>query len=282
MKKVAIFPNIERDTKLGATAFVAKGLIGCGKTVLLPEAYKNMLDLPAVFLKTDEIFCKAELIITLGGDGTLLRIAAEAATKNIPIMGINIGHLGFLTQAENGDSEIFEKLANGKFSIKPAMMLKATIKNKNGETVGQAAALNDFMMKSAESKMLSLDVKVNGTSTNRCHADGLIVASATGSTAYSLSCGGPIVHPELECMLITPICPHTLKSRCIVIPPEKVITVELDFAYSGKTVLKADGETVHIMADGDYIEIVKSEKAVKMVNLEGFSYFDVIRRKLSD
>ena len=161
------------------------------------------------------------------------------------------------------------------------MMLEARL-IRDGKVAEKYTALNDVILKGRASKMAALEVEVDGISTTRCLADGMSVATSTGSTAYSLSSGGPIVHPELDCMLITPICPHTLKSRCMVIPSDKTITEKIDTSYKCEVLLKIDSNSVHVMEEGEYIEIVKSEKRESFINLNGRNYFDVVRKKLAD
>ena len=281
MQNIGIFVNQERDTGLDATHHVARALIARGMTVLLDEELKERLTLDAQFVSKSELFEKAELIVALGGDGTILKIAHDAAACRVPILGINIGHLGFLAQAEKGDEDIFDKIANGDFTVNPTMMLEAKVCGsdvcKNG-----ASALNDIILRGSEGKMLSLEVWIDGTIANRYQADGIIISTSTGSTAYSLSCGGPIVHNSLDCMILTPICPHTLKSRCIVVPPESRVTLKSDASYCSHADLKVDGMAVATLCPGDAVEVSKSTLRAPLVAINDRNYFDVVRKKLSD
>lgn len=281
IKNIAILPNIERDIRLDATAETAELLRGLGMKVLLDDALRGRIETDAEYCTDDEILRRADMIITLGGDGTILKAAGEAARYGIPVLGINMGHLGFLAQAERGADEIAEDLKNGRFSVEEHMMVCVRIM-KDGEEICRADALNDIITGSGSQKMLSFEVLVDGTVTNKHMADGMIVATSTGSTAYSLSCGGPIVHPGLECMVLTPVCPHTLKSRCIVLPPDKKVTLKTDFEYSRDAEVRADGRLVRRLDAGEYIEIERSEYSAKLVNTDGHSFFDVIRKKLSE
>ncbi|MBR5614885.1 MAG: NAD(+)/NADH kinase [Clostridia bacterium] len=281
MQYIGIYVNRERDKDLSATNMAAEALIRCGKTVLVDREYASELNIDVRFVPHDEMLAKAELIIALGGDGTILKIIADAASHNIPVLGINLGHLGFLTQAEKDDQKVFERILNEDFTINAAMMLEAKV-FRNGREVSQHHALNDIILRGDGAKMISLEVEVDGTVTNRYLADGIIVATSTGSTAYSLSCGGPIVHKQLDCIILTPICPHTLKSRCIVIPPDSSVILRFDPAYCAEANLKADGNPVGHLNPGDYIEIVRSEKRAPLATLNTHNYFDVIRKKLSD
>lgn len=283
MKKIGIFVNRERDPQLSAAINAATALIKRGATVLFDEAYKaEILDIDAAFVSHEEMMQASDLIITLGGDGTILKVISDAAKYDTPVVGINLGHLGFLTQAEHDDEKFFDQIVNGDFSVNHFMALKAQI-FKNGQASDiSALALNDIIFRGDGTKMISLEVEVDGTVTNRYLADGIIVATSTGSTAYSLSCGGPIVHQSLDCMILTPVCPHTLKSRCIIVPPNSRIILRFDASYCSEAEVKADGIPLGALTDGDYIEIVKSDKSAPLIMLDGFNYFDVIRKKLSD
>jgi len=281
MKSIAIFPNEERDVDLKVTRQVAAVLNGHGKRVIFDEKYRDRIPEKAEFMSKGEALGEADLIVALGGDGTILKIAADAAEYDIPMMGINLGHLGFLAQAERGETSVFEKIFKGEYTLSKHTMIEARLM-REGEVLEKYTALNDVILKGRASKMVALDVAVDGISTTKCLADGMIVATATGSTAYSLSSGGPIVHPGLDCMLITPICPHTLKSRCIVVPSDKTVTERIDTSYKSEVLLKIDSNSVHVMEDGEYIEVVKSEKCATFINLNGRNYFDVVRKKLAD
>ncbi len=282
MQNIGIFVNLERDPELVWARHAAIQLIERGIRVFFDLKYNARLeDLEVSFLPHKELINKAELIVALGGDGTILKVIGDAAQSGTPVIGINLGHLGFLTQAEKGDCEIFEKIAKGEFEIKNMMMLEAQV-FKAAKPASTLFALNDIIFRGNGAKMLSLEVEVDGTIANHYLADGVIVATSTGSTAYSLSCGGPIVHQALDCMILTPICPHTLKSRCIVIPPESKIKLKFDPSYYSDAGLKADGCFADNLSEGDYIEIVRAAKPAPLAILDTHNYFDVIRQKLSD
>ncbi len=282
MNKIGIFVNRERDTGLKSARLTAKAFLDRGKSVLVDEAYKNEFEVEGVsYVDIHRMPQMADLIVALGGDGTILKIIGDAAKVKTPVIGINLGHLGFLTQAERDDAEIFDKIVNEEFTVNEFMMLEAKV-FKNGKSVSCALALNDIIFRGSNSKMISLETEVDGTVTNRYLADGIIVATSTGSTAYSLSCGGPIVHQGLDCIILTPVSPHTLKSRCIVIPPESKVVLRFDSSYCSETELKIDGNFLGNLTGNDYIEIARSEVRAPLALLNERNYFDVIREKLSD
>ena len=282
MNKIGIFVNQSRDPKLDFARRTAEALLERGKTVLVDHELKDELLIKgAQYISYDEMIKSSNLVVALGGDGTILKIIGEAAEYDTPVIGINLGHLGFLTQAEKGDDEIFDLIADGNFTINRVMMLKTRI-FKDGVATPFVYALNDIIFCGTDSKMISLEAEVDGTVTNRYLADGIIISTPTGSTAYSLSCGGPIIHQDLDCITLTPVCPHTLKSRCIVVPPESRIVLRFDEGYPSLPEVKADGQIIGTLSGGDYIEIIKSERRASLAVLDGHNYFDVIRKKLSD
>ena len=280
MKNIALFVNRSRDVDLSATKEVIPLLQKYNKTIILDSELESCL--PGLcYASGNKIFEKCDLVIALGGDGTILKIVNPAAEHNVPIMGINVGHLGFLTQAEHDDLSNLEKFLKGEFSIEKRMMIEARI--ISGGRISQTyTALNDIIIRGDSAKMISLTAEVDGTTASKYLADGIIIATSTGSTAYSLSCGGPIVHKDLDCMIMTPICPHTMKSRCMVIPPESRISVSFDAAYCSEVDLKIDGNSVKLLGADEYVEIIRSDKRVSMINVTSRGYFDVIREKLSD
>ncbi len=282
MKNIGIFVNRERDPELLAARRAAFELLKRGMRVFFDEEYHSQLsDLDVAFLPHSDLIKSVDLVVALGGDGTILKVMGDAAAYETPVIGINLGHLGFLTQAEKDDAGFFDKIANDEYEVKEFMMLEARV-FKNSELKGTALALNDMIFKGNGGKMLALEVEVDGTVANRYLADGVIAATSTGSTAYSLSCGGPIVHQSLDCIILTPICPHTLKSRCIIIPPKSKIRLKFDPSYHNDATLKADGIFADSLSGEDYIEVVKAEKPALLAILDTHNYFDVIRQKLSD
>ncbi len=282
MQNIALYVNRERDTDLSATREVIAILKEYGKNIIVDQSLKDELNSNDVsYTSSDKFFDNCDLIVALGGDGTILKIITEASSYGIPVTGINLGHLGFLTQMERHDLSNLRKILNGEFSVENRMMLEVRVV-RDGEILESYTALNDIIIRSDSTKMVSLEAEVNGTAVNKYLADGVIIATSTGSTAYSLSCGGPIVHKALDCMILTPICPHTLKSRCIIVPSEASIVVRFDSAYRNEVDLKADGISKRRLLADEYIEIVRSEKRAPLVNIDSQNYFDIIREKLSD
>jgi len=223
---------------------------------------------------------KIDLLIVLGGDGTLLSAVRALGNHRVPILPVNLGGLGFLTSVTREElCPLLEQVLAGKHQTSERMMLNAeTI--RDGAPVGRQSALNDAVInKAALARMLDFDLYVNGAAVGRYRADGLIVATPTGSTAYSLAAGGPIVQPELGAFVITPICPHMLTNRPLVIPDTS--RVEIDIAAAEKPVyLTLDGQTGFELQANDRVAITKSDRRVAFIRPPGKTYFEVLRSKL--
>lgn len=223
-----------------------------------------------------------DTLVVLGGDGSLLSAARIAAPLKIPILGVNLGHLGFLSEVEEENVfEAVEAVACGSFRIEQRMMLDAFVE-RNGETVGRYTGLNDAVVnKSGFSRMIAVDILVGPEYVQTVPADGVIVSTPTGSTAYSLSAGGPIVSPLFECLIITPICPHTLYSRSQVIAGNEEVRVVLS-SSGGDTVLTVDGQVGHRLRAGDQVRVRRSAHSARFVRLGDHSFYRILREKLRE
>ncbi len=279
MKRISVIPNTDKDKNFEATRKVAQILRGFGKEVYVDE--KLNIDSEYVINIPAKELSKTDMVVVLGGDGTILDIAEKAAEDNTPILGINLGNLGFLTQAESVSGEIFEDIFAGNYTISESMMICAEI-FKEGRAVEIYKALNDVVIKGERARMVNIRLDIDGTNTNNYPADGVIIATATGSTAYSLSAGGAIVHPELDAIMITPICPHTLKARCMIIPGTKRVSVYLKEPYRNSGVLTIDGKKSVKISENAYVKVSKSENKVKFINLNKRTFYDIVREKIAD
>lgn len=225
---------------------------------------------------------KSDVILTLGGDGTLLKAARQYAKYDIPFIGVNLGHLGYLTEAKKHNlKELVDKLRNNDYHIEERMMLRAEI-IKNRKILNRYFALNDIVMTRKEIlNMVSVGVKVNKQLLGKYFADGIIVATPTGSTAYSLSTGGPIIDPSMKAMMITPICPHSFDSRSIIIPSDKCISLEPDLEYNKETIVAIDGQDTIDMEKGMKVEIKLADISTKLIKLNDYNFYSVVQKKLS-
>lgn len=290
MNKIAIIPNILKDENCKETINLIKylGRFNCDLRIerefepYLAEVCK-LEGVKIEFSERGELFAGAELLITLGGDGTIIEAAVEAARYAVPIVGVNMGNLGFLSRIEKGCYAPLENIINGSFGINNCMMLEIERVNSKGEVIESHLALNDLIISGEDYKMVSVATSVNGVAMSRYSADGIIVATAVGSTAYSLSAGGAVMHPEVDAMIITPICPHTLKARSAVIPADRVIEITHCPPYRCGAVVRADGNMIYKLKDDtERVRIKKSKYSTLLVKLDDPTFFDVLRDKLSD
>jgi len=234
-----------------------------------------------IFIVVPEIRPPAiDLLIVLGGDGTFLSATRQIAGEDIPVLGVNLGSLGFLTEVTLEElypslEQIFDK----GFLEDPRQTLKSFIQ-RGGERHAQPTVLNDVTLhKGSLSKLINLDITINGQFVSSVRADGLIVSSATGSTGYSLSSGGPIVHPSVEAILLTPISPHMLTNRPIVVPSTAEVLVTLKTEDAGPVAM-FDGQEVFELKAGDVLHVTASEKRLRMIRSAKRNYYQVLRKKL--
>jgi NAD+ kinase len=220
-----------------------------------------------------------DLLLVFGGDGTILRVARDVAATDTPILGINTGGLGFLTAAsahELGDT--LRRIWAGEFFVESRRLIEAT-RPAGGRLIRQVA-LNDFVIsRSSVTRLIELEVAVDGVILTNYRCDGLVVSSPTGSTAYSLAAGGAVVSPDAEVMTLTPICPHTLSNRSVILGLHSVLTVKV-LSSRVDTVLSADGQTHSLLSTGEVITIRRSRRRAHLARLAGSSFFDTLRRKL--
>lgn len=230
--------------------------------------------------KITEADAKAlNMVISLGGDGTILSTARDVAKYDLPILGINIGNLGFLSSAEFSDiKQCIEKIVNGEYEIEERMMLKCTFKLQN--CTKEQFLLNDAVIsKGTLARILEYSIKIDGRYYTNFKADGIIISTPTGSTAYSLSAGGPIVYPTLDLISITPICPLSLGIRTMVLDGNSKIEIMIKKKYQ-EVFLTLDGQEAFEIIDENSISITKAPWKCKLIRVKGYDYFDVLRKKI--
>ena len=223
---------------------------------------------------------RAELVIVLGGDGTLIHAARLLRGRPVPILGINLGSLGFMTEVPVADAmTVLDSVLKGQAQITSRMKLSCKLV-RDGKTVLEDEVLNDIVIaKSALAKIADHETWLDGAYVATFKADGVIFATPTGSTAYSLSAGGPIVHPSVDCVVVTPICPHALTQRPIVVPADQPLRVQLTSEVSD-VFLTIDGQVGQALKLGDRLEVMKSPARVQIVRNPNLDYFGVLRTKL--
>lgn len=222
---------------------------------------------------------EVDLLLVFGGDGTLLGVAREIAGSPTPLLGVNIGGLGFLTAVpSDGLPNALKQVWAGQFKFESRALLEATVKC-NGRNIRQSA-LNDIVIgRGVVSRLIELDVDVDGEPLSRYRCDGLIVSSPTGSTAYSLAAGGALVFPTAEVFALTPISPHTLSNRSLILPLTATIHIK-PIRPDSPVILSADGQVLSELASGDVVTVRRSRRSVRLMHLADSSYFEALRRKL--
>lgn len=248
--------------------------------ILMPEESAASMGYAQLAAPADIMKRKIDVAITLGGDGTLLSVTREIAAQGVPVCGINLGRLGFLAEIELPElSAKLEQLACGDYTVEHRLMLDAFVM-RQGVLSRVSSALNDIVItKGVFSRMLRLELYVEDTFTANYQADGLIIATATGSTGYSLSAGGPIINPGLNVVLITPICPHTLSSRSLIISSEEEVRVNTTMINTD-IVLTVDGQIIQQLKPGDEIIVKRAPFDAKFIKFAGKSYYENLRTKL--
>lgn len=286
MNHFFVITNKPKDEKLEITNHIVDFLKTNGKTC----AYKCLEDAEGELAKDNcnplHIDEKTECIIVVGGDGTLLQAARQTLYLDIPLIGINYGTLGFLAEVEKSNlDEALEALMNRDLDIENRMMLLGKV-SKGGEEVLRDHALNDIVLtRTGSLQILDFDIYVNGQYLNHYSADGIIVSTPTGSTGYNMSAGGPIVEPKAELLLITPICPHTLNTRSIILSADDVIEVRIPSGKYGQTQeveVNFDGNKKEVLKTDESIFITRSKKTARFVRINQVSFLEVLHQKMSE
>ncbi len=255
-------------------------MAAAGRTIYTDPPTARLARLEGVVLPDAATLARqVDLLVVFGGDGTMLRLAREIAGSQTPILGVNVGGLGFLTAVPSSNLQAaLKSVWSGHFRYESRVLLQATAQC-SGRAVKQSA-LNDIVIgRGIASRLIELDVSVNGDPLTRYRCDGLIVSSPTGSTAYSLAAGGAVVFPTADVFALTPICPHTLSNRSLILPLTATIEVKV-VSLKPATILSADGQVVSELATGDQITIRRARRAVRLMHLADSSFCETLRCKL--
>lgn len=281
IERVGLIANPDKAVCRSVLETAARLVVDGGRLVLADEPSARMANLKTgVVSDAAALAREADLLLVFGGDGTMLRVAREVAGVDTPILGINIGGLGFLTAVPSSELQAAMRMVwAGEFELESRHLICATGKAQ-GVDIDQVA-LNDFVIgRIAASRMIELEVRVDGNVLTCYRCDGLIVSSPTGSTAYSLSAGGAVVCPNAEVLTITPICPHTLSNRSVVVSLNSRVQVQA-ISHKLEMTLTADGQVQTSLCAGDEITIGRSPRAVHLMHLAGSSFFATLRQKLN-
>ena len=284
-KNIILFPNVNRDVGLDVTRKVAEMLESCGRNVLIWPVHDDDadIDVSPSESKPSELgdeYANGEMIITFGGDGTILRAARAAAGYGIPILGINMGGKGFMAELEIDDIDMVCSAASGEYKIEYRMMLDAQV-TRDGEIVCRDFALNDILVR-GYNRIIDLKLYGDGHIISTFSGDGAVIATPTGSTAYSLAAGGPIVEPSAHNIIVTPICAHALEAKPFVLVSDRRVTIEVGYERHNPAYMSADGSARVEIFNGDIVNVCKSRIYTRLVRLTNRSFYSRVSDKLGE
>ena len=279
--KIALITNYNISEKAAAAMTVAERLVKHGAKLLIPSNYRDRIERMHKqraymnFESLQTVYNNADMIIVLGGDGTIMESARKAALRGTPVLGINLGRVGYLAELEMNELHLLDAVMEGKYRLDERAMLNAEIVSGGGQKVKQVGyALNDAVISNGfVSRIIDLQLSEGGTFINNYRADGLIIATPTGSTAYSMSAGGPVADPRISCFCVTPVCPHMLSARPILFPDDAVLEVK-HVLY-----LTLDGKLNYELMRNDVVRITKSELTASIIRVKDRSFYDKLRQK---
>jgi len=278
LSTVVVIANLEKRRAAEYMKSITRTLESQGMRVLV-LSYRGQ---ETVTAELEAEYAEAEAAIVLGGDGTVLFSCRLFSSRPIPILGVNLGTVGFMTEVLGEEwLEALERFQSGETGLSERLMLDIEV-HRDGRTLLRESALNDCVLSgSSASRLVTLDVELSGVFLGQYRADGLIVASPTGSTAYSLSAGGPILHPETEALILTPICPHSLSNRPLVLPAHEQITVSVKQNQRIPVTLTVDGRGVFQPRPGDKITVTRLPRKALLVKSDRRSFYEIVHAKLN-
>lgn len=277
----SVFGNLEKNDVRALANEVAKMLSGASNKVAFSEKYRPFFnDSGCVFMPESEMYKICDIAVALGGDGTTMKVAKNAAVNGRPALGINGGRLGFLSAVERNELTLLEKVLKGEYSVDERIMLKADV-IKNGTLISQNHCLNDAVISRGDfARLIDIDIKSETANMLSVRADGVIISTPTGSTAYSLAAGGPILSPDLNCFVITSICPHSLMDRSIVVNSKFALNISVRSDVSNNAILTCDGEAP-VEIDGDCVVSVSlSEYKAKLIKVKPDNFYQIVKKKI--
>lgn len=278
---ISVFPNLNNNGVSELAFDVIKILTDGGAAVYVQNEYKPIFkSTKAKFENFDKAMSLCDCAIAIGGDGTTLNIAKKAAFLNKSALGINAGRLGFMSGIERDELSLLTKLINKEYIIDDRAMLKATIE-KDGEVLSSHHCLNDIVVSRGNfARLIDVTITCDGRSVSNMRSDGVIISTPTGSTAYSMAAGGPVVSPEADCIIETPICPHSLMDRSIIFSADKELIVTANNDQNNSPIMTVDGQEAFNLTPGCQIHIKKSDITTKLIKLKPENFYEVLNKKI--
>ncbi|MBR7184641.1 MAG: NAD(+)/NADH kinase [Clostridia bacterium] len=288
MHRIALHTNFNIHEKANCAVSVIEHLQGLGCEIVLSgqtrERVQRLLqNRRGVRFVPSSMLCRGtDLLIVLGGDGSILEAARNAAPEGVPIVGINLGRLGYMAEIEMDELHLLDRIVRDQYQIDERSMLKVEILRGGKEVAATAHALNDAVITNGSvARLVDLELREGGTILSTYRADGLIFATPTGSTAYSMSAGGPIIDPRQRCISVTPICPHSLASRPLIFPDDAVLEAKNICEREKMLYLTMDGRMNFELRRGDVVRIVRADITTKLLRVKERSFYTTLRQKLS-
>jgi NAD+ kinase len=281
--RFGLIVHLGKDIAIATAKDLLKALPGQGVEVLLDPETADYLHLPEASFGEGDFVSKMDVAVVLGGDGALLSAARRLAGTGLPILGVNVGHLGFLTEVElQGMNYAFDRILSGDYETEERMMVRAEVRRGEEGVVREFVGLNDAVIsKGAFARMVRLDTYVGSSLIGTYPADGVIVASPTGSTGYSLSAGGPIVNPAMDMLILTFICPHILGARSFVVSPEDEVRIVLH-AQNEEVMLTIDGQVGFKLEHQDEVVVRSATEKTYLVKLGHRDFYEVLKTRLAE
>ena len=286
MKNIALITNYNITEKLAAADAVAEAIGSRAEKIFGPEQYKERIFRARMhrsiytYLPVSQIYDNADLAIVIGGDGSMLECTRLAAPAGVPVLGINMGRVGYMTELEMDELELLDKVFSGEYTLDTRSMLSVVIKSESGNVKFRAHALNEAVIANgAAARMVDIELYDGDELVTQYRADGLVIATPTGSTAYSLSAGGPIVDPKLSCLCVTPVCPHSLTARPLIFPDTAQLKIKNTCIREKVLHLTADGRATFDMYYGDSAYISRADITAKLLRVKDEGFCSKIRLK---
>lgn len=286
MRTIFIYPNLRKESARAILPAVCEQLHGEDVQLILPNQLRSSTHelhdevMALDYMETSEAVRLADAAVVLGGDGTMLRIARAAAQNGLPLLGINVGHVGFMTELEPAELGEMRGLLDGKYSIDSRMMLHVAVE-RHGRVVYENDALNDIVIaKGTAFRVVRVGISADGEEVTRFNGDGVIAATPTGSTAYGLSAGGPVIEPSAENLAVIPICAHALAAKSFVFAPERTLAITARCEGGSEVFISADGGQGFAVRPDDRVLITRSALRTRLIRLKGNSFYRILQQKL--
>ncbi|MBR3988769.1 MAG: NAD(+)/NADH kinase [Clostridia bacterium] len=280
--KIAVIVNFDKKGAVLTASEITRLLIEEGAEVYtLKSGFSHILHSTQEFDTHSELVSACDVLLTVGGDGTIIHCAKHAAAYSKPILGINTGRLGYVAELEADEIDMLKSLLNGEYSLENRLILSVIVNREDGCSECYTAINDAVISRGVLSRIIDLDVKIDGSPASSYRADGVLIATPTGSTAYALSAGGPIIAPNLKCFELVPICSHALSARCVMLSADSTVEIKAN-SPDGKSYLTIDGQISVELSENDIVEVKSSEQTLNMILLKKRNFFKLAGEKLRE